>query len=132
MEPNNIEAVPVNGAKRKRGGQVGNRNAVKHGFYSEQFKEAERLILSQVENIDLSSEIELLRVEIRRYLEAETQALNKIDYEARLMSLRTVSLAVASLTRMVRMQIILNTLPPEGQIAPKESFPTKENDQQSV
>ncbi|MDP2777763.1 MAG: hypothetical protein Q8O48_08955, partial [Anaerolineales bacterium] len=68
---------------------------------------------SQVQNTDLSSEIELLRVEIRRYLEAETVALDQIDYETRLQALRTVSLAAESLTRLIRTQVILNTNPLE-------------------
>jgi hypothetical protein len=101
--------------KRERGGQMGNKNAFRHGFYSEQFKQAERLNLSLIKNNDLSSEIEVVRVQILRYLEAETLAstANQIDYETRLQALRTVSLAAESLTRLIRTQVILNADPPE-------------------
>jgi hypothetical protein len=99
--------------KRKRGAQPGNQNAFQHGFYSEQFKQAERMKLSQIQDTDLTSEIEVVRVQILRYLEAEILAVNQIDYETRLQALRTVSLAAESLTRLIRTQVILNTNPLE-------------------
>jgi hypothetical protein len=100
--------VSTDEMKRKRGAQSGNRNAFKHGFYSDQFKQAEKLSLSQVQNADLTNEIDLMRVEMRRYLEAETLALGQMDYETHLQALRTVSLAAESLTRLIRTQVILN------------------------
>jgi hypothetical protein len=93
---------------RKRGAQPGNRNAFKHGFYSDQFKQVEKINLSQIQPTDLTDEIQLLRVQMHRYLEAETVALDQIDYETRLQALHTVSLAAESLTRLVRTQAILN------------------------
>jgi hypothetical protein len=45
---------------RKRGGQPGNLNALKHGFYSKQFKKGEVL--------DLEEEIGMMRVVTRRLL----------------------------------------------------------------
>lgn len=104
-------SVTSNTMKRKRGAQLGNHNAFKHGFYSDQFNLAERVNLSQIKNTDLTNEIEVVRVQILRYLEAETAALNQIDYETRLQALRTVSLAAESLTRLIRTQVILNTDP---------------------
>lgn len=106
---------------RKRGAQPGNRNAIKHSFYSDQFKKAENIRLSQMKNTDLTDEIGVMRVQIRRYLEAETIALDLIDYETRLQALRTVSLAAESLTRLIRTQVILNSNPLE-----------LENDQEST
>ena len=99
--------------KKKRGGQIGNKNAFRHGFYSEQFKQAERASLSQIQDTDLTNEIEVVRVQILRYLEAEALAVNQIDYETRLQALRTVSLAAESLTRLIRTQVILNANPLE-------------------
>jgi hypothetical protein len=52
---------------QKKGGQKGNRNAVKHGFYSRIFDEAERFdfaCAAGVEGID--EEIALLRLEIKK------------------------------------------------------------------
>ncbi|MBI5294890.1 MAG: hypothetical protein HY869_05395 [Chloroflexi bacterium] len=104
--------------KRKRGAQAGNRNAYKHGFYSAQFKQAERQKLSQIQGSDLSSEVEVIRVQILRYLEAETLSAAQIDYETRLQALRAVSLAAESITRLMRTQAILNIDPKEDQAQP--------------
>ncbi|MBL0344436.1 hypothetical protein [Candidatus Villigracilis affinis] len=110
---------------KKRGGQLGNNNAFKHGFYSGQFKQAERMGLSQVENADLTNEIELLRVQLRRYLEAETTVLDQMDFETRLQALRAVSLAAETLTRLIRMQALLNVADLETKDK-QESAPPKE------
>ncbi|MBN1176565.1 MAG: hypothetical protein JXA51_02675 [Dehalococcoidales bacterium] len=56
-------------AKRKRGGQKGNRNAKKHGFYAKVFDEAEQLdfnFATDIEGID--EEIALMRLEIKKAL----------------------------------------------------------------
>ncbi len=56
-------------AKRKRGGQKGNRNAEKHGFYAKVFDEAEQLdfnFATDIEGID--EEIALMRLEIKKAL----------------------------------------------------------------
>jgi hypothetical protein len=100
-------------AKRKRGGQAGNNNAFKHGFYSLHYKQAEQLQLSQVPMANLSNEIELLRIQMLRCFEAEAASLNAIDYETRLQALRTISLAAESLTRLIRTQFMLNVSQPE-------------------
>jgi hypothetical protein len=52
---------------QKKGGQKGNRNAVKHGFYTRVFDEAERfdfVCAAGIEGID--EEIALLRLEIKK------------------------------------------------------------------
>jgi hypothetical protein len=52
--------------KRKRGGQKGNRNALKHGFYSKAFDEAEKFDFNNAAGIDgIDEEIALLRLEIK-------------------------------------------------------------------
>jgi hypothetical protein len=54
-------------AKRKKGGQKGNQNALKHGFYAKVFNEAEKfefINASDMEGID--EEIALLRLEIKK------------------------------------------------------------------
>jgi hypothetical protein len=55
--------------KRKRGGQVGNRNAVKHGYYSKAFKQAERSDLDNAAGLEgVDAEITLIRHEIKKAL----------------------------------------------------------------
>jgi hypothetical protein len=54
-------------AKRKKGGQKGNQNALKHGYYSRILTEAEKIEFisaSDMEGID--EEIALLRLEIKK------------------------------------------------------------------
>jgi len=66
-------------AKRRRGGQQGNQNARKHGFYSRVLDEAERLdfeLASGVEGID--DEIALLRVKIKSLLENDPENIKLI------------------------------------------------------
>jgi len=93
---------------RKRGAPLGNRNALKHGFYSGQFRQAERRAIARAADADLIGEINLLRVQILRYMEAENNASGSLDYENRLSALRAVSLAVGSFTRLVRLQAFLD------------------------
>ncbi len=51
---------------RKRGGQPGNLNALKHGFYSKHFQKAELQDLEEAR--DLQEEIAMMRVVTRRLL----------------------------------------------------------------
>jgi hypothetical protein len=47
---------------RKQGAQPGNKNAEKHGFYSQRFNQDEGKRLDGIERMSLDSEIDLLRV----------------------------------------------------------------------
>ena len=51
---------------RNRGGQPGNLNALKHGFYSKHFLKGEVLEVEEAGN--LQEEIKMMRVIIRRLL----------------------------------------------------------------
>jgi len=51
---------------RSRGGQPGNANAVKHGFYSRKFRDLESQDLETALRDGLGDEIALMRVMIRR------------------------------------------------------------------
>jgi len=55
---------------RRKGGQPGNQNARKHGFYSRVLSEAEQLEVAEAEGIEgLDGEIAVLRVKLRELLE---------------------------------------------------------------
>jgi hypothetical protein len=83
-------------SSRPRGGQPGNRNALKHGFYSHENKPA-----SSGDSIDLTDEIQVLRLIIRDYL-----SLDRSQYtlEQELAYMRSVCLAFAVLTRLIKTQ----------------------------
>lgn len=78
--------------KEKKGAQKGNKNAMKHGFYSRVLDEAERLdfeIASGVEGID--EEIALMRVEIKKAITGGDDR-----------NLRTLVRATNALERLIR------------------------------
>jgi len=84
---------------RRRGAPTGNHNAVKHGFYATKFKKSERTALDTSEFSGLSEEIALLRLYIRRVV---AQSLQSDDFYQNLETLRVLSLACSSLSRLVR------------------------------
>jgi len=51
---------------RKPGGQSGNKNALRHGFYAKEFTPDENNRLDKQESVDVQAEIALLRVCISR------------------------------------------------------------------
>jgi hypothetical protein len=66
--------------KRTRGAQPGNTNALKHGFYAQQFSQLELTDLETALGSGLGDEIALMRVLIRRFVEAvEAQPTLPLD-----------------------------------------------------
>ena len=88
-------------AKRKRGGQPGNTNAFKHGFYSKNFSLAERRSLQAANGIVLGDEIALLRVLIRRFAE-QIQASQDVAPSESAHHLAVVSEAMLRLASLLR------------------------------
>jgi uncharacterized protein YjcR len=65
--------------KRKKGAPKGNRNALKHGFYSKVLDEAEKLDFESVSDVNgIDDEIALLRVEIKSVLEKDPENIRLI------------------------------------------------------
>ena len=87
--------------RRPRGAPPGNRNALKHGFYSRHFKKIDLTDLDQSTQVGLQDEISMLRVFIRRILELGCAV---DDLSEALGLLRTLSLATATLTRLIKTQ----------------------------
>ena len=91
---------------RRQGGQPGNVNALKHGFYSKRFDVDE---LKDIETIDaqgLSSEINMLRVYIRRVFDLSD---GKDDLKTALNTLNGLSLAAARLASCLKTQTFLTS-----------------------
>jgi hypothetical protein len=64
---------------RKRGGQKGNQNALKHGFYSKVLDEAEKLDFETASDVNgIDDEIALLRVKIKSVLEKDPENVKLI------------------------------------------------------
>lgn len=98
------DAPSDNDIPRKRGGQPGNRNAVKHGFYARSWKYRDRKGLEEVDPVGLADEIALMRVCIRRLAETFTPDLPQ---EQQMRFMRTLSQAAYALNRMVRTQQLI-------------------------
>lgn len=89
---------------RKRGGQPGNTNALRHGFYSRRFTKIELADLDNLPDGDqLADEISLFKVLIRRMFE-QADTVSPDDYEAWLKALNMIGLAMTRLAGVVRAQ----------------------------
>lgn len=97
----NALVVAKKPVKRKRGGQPGNSNAWKHGFYSKNFSPAERKGLQAAQGVVLGDEIALLRVLIRRFAE-QLQATQDLALPESAQHLAVVSDAMLRLASLLR------------------------------
>jgi hypothetical protein len=100
--------------KTKRGGQPGNANAVRHGFYSRKFQDLEVEDLGQVKG-GLQDEIAMLRVSIRRVFERAPELGDEFadkgpgsELFALSQLLTTLGIATTRLAHMLRTQKFLD------------------------
>ena len=87
---------------RKSGGQPRNRNAYKHGFYARFFTPGESRLISKTPLADLTGEVDLLRVNVDRFMQAYMDSLDNLDYARRLDGLRAITLAVGRIAALQR------------------------------
>ncbi len=92
---------------KKRGAQPGNKNALKHGFYSSSFKEHELHALNQISLTNTSGEIELMRVSLKRFLEAQNSSSQPLDLEMQISQLRAINQTTYNIDKMIRTQFML-------------------------
>ena len=105
---------------RRRGGQPGNTNALKYGFYSPRFRQADLTDLDKCQFSGLEDEIIMLRVYTRRVIEFSSEADN---FDDALSLLRALSLASVAMTRLIKTQQIIGPSPmDELNAALKEAF----------
>lgn len=112
---------------KKRGGQLNNKNAFKHGFYSKHFSEFEDKALSEIPITDVTDVIDLMRVSTGRFMEAYTTSLEDLDYETRLASLRAMSMAAGCIASLVRIQVSESKNTKEASETRKQLMNSKEN-----
>ena len=84
---------------RTRGAQPANTNALKHGFYSRHFRKSDLTDLDTHQFTGLTDEATLLRIFMRRVIEA---ALKDSETYNPLAVLRLICLGSATLTRMLK------------------------------
>ena len=93
-----------NPSPKSPGCQPGNTNALKHGFYSKRFPPSVVSDLDSHSFSGLKDEAILLRVFIRQLAD---QAYEANDLQTTLDLVRTLSLASATLTRMLKTQALV-------------------------
>ena len=97
--------------KRRRGGQPGNTNALKHGFYSRRFTAGEREDLEARLSEGVSDEIVMLRVIVRRMfnatLESDTPDQPGQDLEQLSRTINTLSIAAIRIGNLLKLQQML-------------------------
>lgn len=90
---------------RKPGAQPGNKNALRHGFYAKAFTKDESARLDLNDEIDVLSEIALIRVCIDR-LKEHLELTSKPDDNA-LKMLNTLSVMTQSISTLARTQYLI-------------------------
>ena len=103
---NKEQNIETNSQKRKRGGQPGNTNALKHGFYSHRFRNIELSDLDSALSDGLVDEIALLRVIIRRVFEYADSGDQDLD--AWTQTLNTLGAASTRLAGLIRTQQVIS------------------------
>lgn len=92
--------------ERRRGGQPGNKNALKHGFYSGKYKAIEDSELKTVLSQGLEDEISLLRVVMRRVFEYADET-EKPEAERWISTLSALGVAATRLAGLLKAQKII-------------------------
>ena len=93
------DTAGANQGQRRRGGQPGNHNAYKHGFYSRYFTHIECRDLEVIKVEGLDDEIALIRIVARRLLELVNCAEDVDQVSGALDSLGIANLRLASLLK---------------------------------
>jgi len=111
----NRKSKIVNRKSRKPGAQKGNKNALRHGFYSRRYTTDEKTRLEATESIDVQSEIALLRVCMDRLAEqldfekykVKDSNGNTLTDDHYLKQLNTLSIMTGSLSTLTRTHYLI-------------------------
>jgi hypothetical protein len=90
---------------RKRGGQPGNFNALKHGFYSQRFTASEFEDLEARLSEGIADEIAMLRVIVRRLFNVVSE--DEQDLEKLTATINTLGMAAIRIGSLLRLQHML-------------------------
>ena len=97
---------------RKRGGQPGNHNALKHGYYARHFRPSEIEDLEQL-TPGLQDEINMIRIFIRRVIAGTDPDATLAE---NLEVMRHLSFATLTLTRLVRTHLLYPVKSPQDEL----------------
>jgi hypothetical protein len=93
----------------RRGAPAGNKNALKHGYYSRDFPKTDLKDLEAVDIKGLIEEISLIRLHLRNLTAQAQNAPTLAEY---LDVLRVINLLTSNLNRLVKTQVFLATQAP--------------------
>ena len=105
VKPKTSQMLPKPIVKRKSGGQPGNMNAFKHGFYSRRFTKLELRHLNVILANDLTDEIALTRVLLRRYFYLANKQAKSLDEWSTIINI--CGTIATRLSGLVRTQFLL-------------------------
>jgi hypothetical protein len=94
---------PRTSFKRRRGGQPGNANAYKHGFYSSRLLSASLQAAEKHRSADLQTDIDMVTISIDNFLRSAADGKQR-TWEQNLVQLRAVALAAAAKASLLRIQ----------------------------
>lgn len=106
------------GPSRKRGAQIHNYNAFKHGLYSKRFQRLTTEALADLNKGNVEEEIQVVRIMIARHLEMRLTNPPSSAEES-LTDLRVISFAVARLASLMRLK---RNLPAEEGVVYSENW----------
>ena len=108
-------ARPAKAASGKKpGGQPGNLNAFKHGFYSRAFQWHERTDIDDLVIGGLDDEIHMLRVNMRRFMQL-AEGVEDLDRAARVLDV--LGMSATRLASMLKVQRFIEPAQGEGDVA---------------
>jgi hypothetical protein len=106
---------PINA--KKKGGQKGNRNALKHGFYARHFTQDEIQDFEEMKPLGVYDEIQLVRALMRRVLASSQTDTTHAEV---LETFRAICLGNFTLSRLIRTQILDAISPLDSWGIPRE------------
>jgi hypothetical protein len=115
IQTENNLPLPRPTAKKARGGQAGNTNALKHGFYASLFNSAERRRLEKFDPDEIDDDVALLRVLTKRVAAAMLHPPQNVPLTLgqRLAALRVITYASARLEKLQRTKLLLRGPEPD-------------------
>jgi hypothetical protein len=90
---------------RKRGGQPGNQNALKHGLYAHKYRHQEKVALASAVRQDLLNEIDLMQVALRRFFDLADES--EFDLASYVQTAHTLAMTITRLTDLTLAQMVL-------------------------
>jgi hypothetical protein len=90
---------------RKRGGQPGNQNALKHGLYAHKYRHQEKVALTSAVGQDLLDEIDFMQVALRRFFDLADESESYLASYVK--TAHTLAMTITRLADLTLAQMVL-------------------------